>query len=119
VLLYMVLFNHQAERASFVIAFAGMAIWFASEPRARWRSALFGLAFVTMPLMSTLVPVTAALRSPAGMVYRLTLPTFVIWIVLQVELWRAHRLKATPPSGVRGGELPAARRQPTATLVGR
>jgi hypothetical protein len=118
-LLYMVLFNHQAERASFVIAFAGMAIWFASEPRTRWRTALFGIAFVTMPLMSTLIPIPAALRSTTGMVYRLTVPTLVIWIVLQVELWRAHRLETTAAPGVRGGELPAARRQPRATLVGR
>jgi hypothetical protein len=118
-LLYVVLFNHQAERASFVIAFAGMAIWFASEPRTRWRTALFGIAFVTMPLMSTLIPIPAALRSATGMVYRLTVPTLVIWIVLQVELWRAHIREATAAPGVRGGELPTARRRPSATLVGR
>src|SRR6059058_1629923 len=38
-LVYLVLFNHQSERASFVIAYTGLAIWYAaSEPdRARGR----------------------------------------------------------------------------------
>lgn len=85
---YVVLFNHQAERASFVIAFAGMAIWFASEPRTAWRTALFGVAFVTMPLMSTLIPVPAMLKSPTAMVYRLTVPTLAVWLVMQWQLWR-------------------------------
>ena len=87
-LMYVVLFNHQAERASFVIAFTGMAIWFAVEPRERWRTVLFGVAFVAMPLMSTLIPVPAALKSSAAMVYRLSLPTLLIWIAVQRELWR-------------------------------
>ena len=87
-LMYVVLFNHQAERASFVIAFAGIAIWFAVEPRERWRTVLFGVAFVAMPLMSTLIPVPAALKSTTAMVYRLSLPTLLIWIAVQRELWR-------------------------------
>ena len=96
-LCYVVLFNHQAERASFVIAFAGMAVWFVSEPRARWRTALFGIAFITMPLMSTLIPVTAVLRSPPAMVYRLTLPALAIWIAIQMELWRRGTPRAQLP----------------------
>jgi hypothetical protein len=88
VLLYVVLFNHQAERASYVIAFTGIAIWFAAEPRTAWRTALFAIAFVTIPLMSTLIPVPAAFKSPTGMLWRLAVPTLVIWAVIQAELWR-------------------------------
>jgi hypothetical protein len=88
VLLFMVLFNHQAERAAYVIAFAGIAIWFVSEPRTVWRTALFGLAFLTIPLMSTLIPVPAAFRTPLAMVLRLALPTLLVWVAIQVELWR-------------------------------
>ena len=41
VLLYVVLFNHQAERASYLIAFTGATIWFAAErANARARRAL-------------------------------------------------------------------------------
>lgn len=88
VLLYVVLFNHQAERAAFVIAFAGMAIWFASEPRATWRTALFVVAFVTVTLMSTVIPVPGWLKSPTAMVYRLGLPTLLIWLAITRELIR-------------------------------
>ena len=92
-LMYLVLFNHQAERASYVIAFAGIALWFAAEPRAAWRTALFGAAFVTMPVLSTLVPVPA-LRSPTMMLYRLALPTLLVWLAVQRELWARARVAA-------------------------
>ena len=97
-LVYVVLFNHQAERASFVIAFAGMTIWFASEPRTTWNTALFGVAFVTMPLMSTLIPVPPLLKSPTAMVYRLTVPTLAIWLVMQWQLWRSGGGVSSPAS---------------------
>ena len=85
VLLYVVLFNHQAERASYLIAFVGAAVWYASSPRAWWRDVLFGTAFVTVTLMSTLIP-GAFLRTPTMMLYRLALPTLAIWIAIQWEL---------------------------------
>jgi hypothetical protein len=87
VLLYVVLFNHQAERASYVIAFTGATLWFASDPGERWRTALFALAFVCIPLMSTLVP-GAVLRIPVVLLLRLTVPTLAIWLVVQYELLR-------------------------------
>ncbi len=90
-LLYVVLFNHQAERASFVIAFAGIAIWFASEPRTVWRTASFGVAFLTIPLMSTLIPVPAVLRSQTAMLLRLAVPTLVVWLQIQRDLWTGDR----------------------------
>lgn len=86
VLVFVVLFNHQAERASYVIAFTGAAIWFASEARAWWRSTLFAIAFVTIPLMSTLIP--GAPTSPTAMLYRLAVPMLAIWLAMQGELWR-------------------------------
>jgi hypothetical protein len=88
VLLYVVLFNHQAERASYVIAFAGAAIWFASEPRTRWRTALFGVAMLALPVMSTLIP-GAIFRTRTAVLYRLVGPMLAIWLVVQWELWRA------------------------------
>ncbi len=102
VLIYVVIFNHQAERASYVIAFAGAAMWFASEPRTRWRTALLAIAFITLPLMSTLIPVPAALKAPTAMLYRLALPMLSIWIAVQVELWREAR--TSDRSELPGGE---------------
>ena len=86
-LLYVVLFNHQAERAAYVIAFTGATIWFVTEPRARWRTILYAIAALTIPVMSTLIP-GAWLRTPEMMTYRLALPCVVIWIVIQRELLR-------------------------------
>ena len=93
-LLYVVLFNHQAERAAYVIAFTGATIWFVAEPRARWRTILYGVAALAIPVMSTLVP-GAWVRTPEMMTYRLALPCLVIWLAIQRELLRpAHRAGA-------------------------
>lgn len=88
VLLFVVLFNHQAERAAYLFAFTAMCIWFASEPRTAWRTTLFGIAFVTMPLMSTLIPVPSALKSPTAMVWRLAVPAMLAWMLVQIQLWQ-------------------------------
>jgi Glycosyltransferase family 87 len=94
VLLYVVLFNHQAERASYLIAFTGTTIWFVAEPRTQARTALYALAALTIPVMSTLIP-GAWLRTPEMMTYRLVLPCLAIWLVIQRELLR-------PPPRVAG-----------------
>jgi len=86
VLLFVALFNHQAERASYVIAFTGATIWFAGSVRTRWRSALYGVAMLTMPVASTLIG-GAWLKQPEVVLYRLALPTLLIWIAVQGELW--------------------------------
>ena len=106
VLLYVVLFNHQAERASYLIAFTGATIWFASEPFARWRMWLYGAAMVSIPVMSTLVP-GAWLRTQAATTYRLALPCLAIWLVIQRELLRRAQpvARAASPSDELGVEL--------------
>ena len=96
VLLYVVLFNHQAERASYLIAFTGATIWFASEARTRARAALYALAALTIPVMSTLIP-GDWLRAPAIMTYRLALPCLAIWLVIQRDLLRPAARAAPPP----------------------
>ncbi|HKO16852.1 MAG TPA: glycosyltransferase 87 family protein [Gemmatimonadaceae bacterium] len=94
-LAYAVLFNHQAERASFVIASAGVAIWcVAPPPGSGWRTprlllgmlALFGLG---------------------------PLPLAVVWIAMQAELlphpspphpWSHHDLlRRDPPRAPAAG----------------
>ncbi len=87
VLLYVVLFNHQAERASYLIAFVGATLWYAGSARARWQSWMYGIAFVSIPLMSTLVP-GAFFRTPTATLYRLAIPALAIWLVVQWEMLR-------------------------------
>jgi hypothetical protein len=97
VLLYVVLFNHQAERASYLIAFTGATIWFVAGARTRLRTALYAVAALTIPVMSTLVP-GAWLRTPGVMTYRLALPSLAIWLVIQRELLRAPASRAQRPA---------------------
>ena len=96
VLLYVVLFNHQAERASYLIAFTGATIWFASDTRTRGRTALYALAALTIPVMSTLIP-GEWLRTPGVMTYRLALPCLAIWLVIQRDLLRPAAARRAPP----------------------
>jgi hypothetical protein len=97
-LLYVVLFNHQAERAAYVIAFTGATIWFAAEPRARWRTILYGIATLTIPVMSTLIP-GAWVRTPEMMTFRLALPCLAIWLVIQRDLLRPAQVAGPAETG--------------------
>jgi hypothetical protein len=69
---YAVLFNHQAERSSFVIASAGVAIWCVSAPR------------------GTTAPLARGLLGAMALVGLKTAPLLVVWLVMQAELygWR-------------------------------
>jgi hypothetical protein len=96
-LLYVVLFNHQAERASYLIAFTGATIWFAAGPAAPWRRWLYGSAMLTIPLMSTLIP-GAWLRTDAATTWRLALPCLAIWLVVQREMLRRAQSAARAAS---------------------
>jgi hypothetical protein len=92
VLLYVVLFNHQAERASYVIAFTGIAIWYVSVPRAAGEHVLFALAFIAVPFASLFIP-GRWIRSPAVTVVRLVVPCLLIWIKIQYEmLWTRYHV---------------------------
>jgi hypothetical protein len=86
VLVYLSLFNHQAERSSYLIAFVGASIWFVTNKRTAARVALYSVVLITIPLMSTLLPIPDALRTPAAMTHRLALPMLVIWLVMQHDL---------------------------------
>jgi hypothetical protein len=93
VLMYVVLFNHQAERASYLIAFVGITLWYVASERSRWQSWLFTTAFITIPLMSTLIP-GSFFRGRNAMLYRLAGPTLAIWLAVQWELHRRAPISA-------------------------
>ena len=66
-LIYVVLFNHQAERQSFIIAATGCVIWFVSGTKTLERKVLVALALIGVP----------------------TSPYLAMWLVMQWELLRA------------------------------
>lgn len=86
VLVFVTLFNHQAERSSYLIAFTGATIWFVGQGRSLSRNLLYPVALVTIPLMSTLIPVPYAFRTPTAMLFRLAVPMLAMWIAIQWDL---------------------------------
>jgi hypothetical protein len=81
---FLVLFNHQAERSSFVIASAGVAIWCVNPPQG-----------TTAFWPRTILAVSA-------LVGLKTIPLLAVWLVMQAELfgWRV-RLPRRRDSGAR------------------
>ena len=86
ILIFAVLFNHQSESPSYVIAMLGVAVWFATSERAAWRVALivFAMLFVNGGSSGIL---SRDLYQRFYLAYLLkTVPLIPIWIILQLEL---------------------------------
>jgi hypothetical protein len=87
VLMVCVLFNHAAESPSFVIAVAGIAIWFATSARDRMAWTILGVVIVGTVLSSS-DAMPESLQQRFFEPYRLkTLPVLLVWIVTQRQLW--------------------------------
>jgi hypothetical protein len=88
VLMFCVLFNHGAESPSFVIAVAGVAIWFALAERDRFAWTVLAVVVIGTVLSSSDAMPTA-LRREILQHYRLkTLPILLVWTLTQAQLWR-------------------------------
>ena len=94
-LIFSVVFNHMAESPSFVIAFAGLGIWWATMPRERWRDVLV-LMIVLLGSVggSDLVPKHIRLEWHARYQIKAVV-TLIGWFALQHDLWRRINLDAT------------------------
>ena len=94
-LIFSVVFNHMAESPSFVIAFAGLGIWWATMPRERWRDVLV-LMIVLLGSVggSDLVPKHIRLEWHARYQIKAVV-TLIGWFALQYDLWRRINLGAT------------------------
>ena len=87
VLMFCVLFNHGAESPSFVIAVAGVAIWFAISTRDRLDWAVLAIVVVGT-ILSASDAMPAVLRQRVFVPYKLkTLPILLVWVITQVQLW--------------------------------
>jgi hypothetical protein len=104
--MFCVLFNHKSESPSFIVAIAGIAIWFAvsARDRATW-SVLAVVVIGTMLSSNDVMPV--ALQKRVFDPYRFkTLPVLLVWAIVQWRLWRlqpALRTASTPPPSPRSG----------------
>jgi hypothetical protein len=90
-LVYMVIFNPQAESPSYVIAMTGIAIWFAASPRRRSTDALVVFALLLVSITSS-DPVPHWFQRDVVQKYALkALPCLLCWLAIQLELWRGIR----------------------------
>jgi len=87
ILLGVVIFNHMADRQAFAIAAAGAVLWYVLSKRDYFRTALF-LSIVVFSSGHVLHPLAIKV-----------VPFAIIWIILQVELWRQRR-EETVPAGL-------------------
>jgi Glycosyltransferase family 87 len=89
VLIFTVIFSTSAESPTYIIAFAGVAIWFAIQPRPyKWYTiALFVFAFLLTSLSpSDIFP--KFLKEAYIKPYSLkALPCVFIWISIVIEMW--------------------------------
>lgn len=108
VLVFCVIFNHQAESPTFVIGAAGAALWFASlERRSRWEWALFTFFFVCTVLASSDAMPEWLQRNLFDPYRFKTVPLLLVWIELQRRLWArtGARTVDAPAGGSQLGEV--------------
>ncbi len=90
-LVYAVLFNHASEPPTFIVAYAGIIIWYVSSPRSRLRTSVMALTLLVMLLVDVDV-FPASLKHDVLVPYRIRgIPTLVAWFVMQWELLVAPR----------------------------
>jgi hypothetical protein len=108
-LVYMVIFNHQSESPSFVIAVTGIAIWFVVTPRTWWHTTVLVLTILIVSISSTDITPKSWQRD-IFVRYRLkTIPCTIAWLTMIWELFAFRR----PESG-ESRELDVPAREPLA-----
>ena len=107
-LVYMVIFNHQSESPSFVIAVTGIAIWFVSTPRSWWHTTVMVLTILVVSISSTDIT-PKSWQQNFFVHYRLkTIPCTLAWLTMMWELLafrpsesgEAHELDVTTAQAI-------------------
>ena len=85
-LIFCVLFNHQSEPPSFVIAMTGVGVWFAIAER-RWWTWLVLASTFALSDFATSGALPAVLRAQLFALRIKTVPFVLVWGILQIALW--------------------------------
>ncbi len=86
-LIWVIIFNHKAESPTYIIAVAGVGIWYFSEQALVWRKVLMAFVFVFTCLSpSDIFPEVIRHYFEAHTVK--ALPCIVVWTVIWVEIMR-------------------------------
>ncbi|OLE70232.1 MAG: hypothetical protein AUG74_07815 [Bacteroidetes bacterium 13_1_20CM_4_60_6] len=108
VLVYVVLFNHQSERATFVIAYTGIVVWCVSSASSRLKTAILALTLLVMVVHDVDI-VPRWVKSEILIPYRIKgIPCLVAWCAMQVELF-ATALRSESAGSSLAGTAPEPR----------
>jgi len=86
VLIWMIIFNHKAESATFIIAMSGATIWYFSQERKAWDIILLILAFVFTSLSPTDIFPRVVRIKFIGPYALKAFPCIMIWFKIVFEL---------------------------------
>ncbi|HJX71374.1 MAG TPA: glycosyltransferase family 87 protein, partial [Bacteroidales bacterium] len=102
VLIWMIIFNHKAESATFIIAMSGVVIWYFSQEKTTWNLILLVLAFVFTSLSPTdIFPRTVRINFIQRYALK-AVPCIAIWLKTIWELvFRQHSTGLNEQSAVR------------------
>jgi hypothetical protein len=86
-LIWVIIFNHKAESPTFVIAVAGVGIWYFTRPYALWRAILLWSVFLFTTLsVSDVFP--PGIKNAFFLPYAIkVVPCILVWVVLVVQLF--------------------------------
>lgn len=101
VLLYSLIFNHQAEGPSTVVGFTGIAIWYAMSPRTPWRAIVMALAFVLVSVLHSGLLPWPLRRNVLAPLQLIPIACLLVWVVVQVELLAGRAPGAAPSQATR------------------
>jgi hypothetical protein len=100
-MLWMVAFNHKAEPNTFVIAVAGVAVWYLARPGTPLRVTCVVLVLFLTCLSTTAIFPGVVRRSLISPYSLRVVPCLLVWLVAIVEAWReAGTSISRPASGV-------------------
>ena len=93
-LVYAVLFNHQAESPTFIIAMTGVVAWYLTVERRWYHHAVMAASWILVSLFSEILS-GAALNACCRPWHYKTIPILLAWLIMQWELL-APRARAQP-----------------------
>lgn len=97
-LVFCVLFNHKAERQSYVIGVTGMVIWYLTTPRALWRTLLFSTALILNTLIGSEIS-PQLVRRALSPEMRNSVPLTAVWWAMLFDLMRLRSRRTLPEAG--------------------
>jgi len=88
ILLWVVLFNHMAESATFIIAVSGVAVWFFTKKNPSSVDKILLVLVILFTLLSPSDIYPASLRNNVFIPYTIkVIPCILVWIKINVELF--------------------------------